>query len=371
MHTSTLTSLLLAIVALVSCDASEDDIADRSGRSPPRYGELRVFEGRIQGAYATGTEVIGLGGAPVSTPGEVNPSLFGILAPAAVPDGAPPRVLAYNSFEGGVPVIRLRDVETGDEQVLDRGAYSVAWRDDGALAYFKGLKDRVADPEKHLGHLLVRASAESPAEAWTTRPARYTAAAWAGESLIAHRSRGATTDVLALEGPGVVRVLAEDAALVALSPDGAEALVTDQVTTPSVRLLRVEDGKEVAAFTFPASPGSDHVIQYVAHSGSWGGEVAVAAVTEGLAVFEVGEDSLALQQVLHLDPEQFPLGLMEPQLDASGRVILASVELAPTPGAAVPLTAMLECDRIALRCATTEPLPYFPPARAVYNPSRP
>jgi hypothetical protein len=109
---------------------------------------------------------------------------MGWLAPVGVaaPDGT--RV-AYSSWEWyldidrsrstssqgiedgqpiGAPSIRMVDVTTGSADLFEEGAFSVAWRGDGALAYFKGEVVDHRNNEAYLGSVLVRPTPDAPPE---------------------------------------------------------------------------------------------------------------------------------------------------------------------------------------------------------------
>ncbi|MDQ3991935.1 MAG: hypothetical protein M3245_06485, partial [Actinomycetota bacterium] len=371
--------LWLAVVfvasALLGCDPAVDDPPSDAGGTPPARGTLRVSGGDVAVPYASSNRLVGLATAPTGElAGEVNTSAFGVLAPGVVLNEEGDAIV-YSSFDGDGPVLRLRRLQGGEDSVVDENAFSAAWSHDGALAYFRAVERTPEDPAKRAGHVVVRDLEADTTQRWTARRGRFVVVAWAGDRLLAYR-RGAETwpDLVVFDGRGRMRVLAEESGLVAVSPDGRMALVTvEPDRSPTVHLLRVEDGARLAALTFPEAPDRPNVgpVTFVAPLGSWVGDVAVAAVTEGIATFRVGPRSVDLEQLLHLDPESFPVGATEPQLDASGRRVSAVVELAVRPQAALPETAVISCDRVSLRCRSTAPLSYAPPPRLVYDPSRP
>ena len=112
-------------------------------------------------------------------------------------------------------------------------------------------------------------------------------------------------------------------------------------------------------------------INYVADSGAWAGRSVIAAVTGGLAVFRVTRDEIILTQLFGVDPNAFPLGLVEPKSDATGQYVVAVAELAQRPRAAVSRTALMECELARRRCVLGRSSPSFVPPRPVYDPSRP
>lgn len=334
-----------------------------------------MVDGSIDAIYSTGKLVYGLPGqaAAERLAGPVHTPFTAALAPGAIPDGDPPRAIAYNSFSEKRPVIRLHDLATNEDFILDEGAYSIAWRYDGAIAYFKGLEPRVRKPAEYLGHVVVRASPRASPQPWTEEPGRYVVAAWAEDKLLVHRQTDEWPDLLVFDGAGRMRVLAKEAALVALSPDGTQAFITVRPDpTPAVEVVSLDNGAELTRFAFPAGPSrGGQEVTYVADSGSWVGGRVVAGVSQGFAVFRIDGTRIGLEQLLRLDPEAFPLGATEPRLDESATRLFATVELQQRPRAALPRMGLLECDRINLRCEVTPPRPYLQPPRVLYNPSRP
>jgi hypothetical protein len=383
-------ALLLGALVLAGCSHPEPDRGEGARPSASNAGaaetatgsresaELTVVDGELeQTTWVLQDQVYGLPGtqAPERLGGAVNAPFVGTLSPAAVPHPANDRLLAYNSFLEERPVLRVHDLEKGEDFVVDEGAYSLAWRRDGALAYFKGLTPSVQNPARDRGHVIVRASVESEPVRWTAEPGRYAVSAWVGERLIAHELGQEWPNLVVFDGPKRTRTLAKRAALVALSSDGEQAFITrEPAPSPTVSAVDIANGDEVATFTFSdeVDPIRGQPINYVVDSGTWtGDDTVIASVTRGLAVFRVANDKIALEELLGVDPEAFPLGLTEPKSDESGRYVAASAELMQKPGAATSRTAIMECDRVERRCVLGRSGPSFLPPRLVYNPSRP
>src|SRR5436190_14378157 len=95
----------------------------------------------------------------------------------------------------------------------------------------------------------------------------------------------------------------------------------------SVRVLDVATGREQAWLDVTtASPA----LRWIGYSGSWSGSHVVAPASPGLAVFQVGADSIDLEQVLALDRSQYPAGVEQPWFaDAWGNHIVASADVPP------------------------------------------
>lgn len=196
--------LLLGALVLVGCSHSEPEqeegarpSASKAGKAETATGshrgvegaELAVVDGELERtAWVMQDQIHGLpgNGAPVKLGGVVNAPFVATLSPVAGPHPANNRLLAYNSFLEERPVLRVHDAARDKDSVVDEGTYSLAWRRDGALAYFKGLEPRVEDPAQYLGHVVVRASVESEPVRWMAKLGRYAGSAWAGERLIVH-----------------------------------------------------------------------------------------------------------------------------------------------------------------------------------------
>jgi hypothetical protein len=326
-----------------------------------------------------GHESVTLAAAPL-TP------LAGWLTPVAVPssDG---RYVAYNAWrelreddpalswqDQGIspgdplarPSIRLHDLESGTDRKYVDGALSLAWRGDGAIAYFKG-----ADPDyragvRYVGDVFVRDTVQGSARRWTEKPDRYVVAGWAGGTLLVYRvGAGESLDVLALDGPGKSRVLAANAGLVAVSPDGTRAFIEHgpESGPPRVNLLAVANGGRLASLDLTTVDPSVGVVGY---SGDWQGDLVAAASASGLALFRITDDRIELAQTLRA-PGQ---GIAEPRFVGASRV---TGWTSSSSGG-----AFVDCDRASGRCARAVPMPAargaegFPAwRRPVYNPSRP
>ena len=377
-RTASRCSATLVVVALLAAACTDDGGGSGGKEAPhrePRFesGTLKIAadETDIDAPYVVENRLYGLpeNESVAKLAGVVNSSLIGTLAPAAVVDPSG-RYVAYHSFTRRRPVLRVHDLKAHDDSLLAQSAFSLAWAERG-IAYFKGLEPRVEDPLDYLGHVFVRSSLRGRAKRWTDAPARYAASAWAGDRLIVHRMTRAWPDLLVFEGPRRARVLAEDAALIAVSPDGSLAFVTKRPSpAPVVSVVRVADGRTLASLDLD-DVSTEPSISYVADSGSWAEDEIVAAVSGGLAVFRFHSDSITLEQALRVSPKIFPTGVLEPRADASGRRIVTWGGLAPRPRAAVGTNVILECDRTTLRCARGRSIAVPLAPRAVLNPSRP
>lgn len=363
-------------LAAAGCGAAEQRAGGEPVAGPPAF-------------YAVGARVFGLPGVAGRLEAPPVAPLAGWLTPAGVPS-PDARYLAYNvwrelrrddpalswadqGIEPGDPLatpsIRVYDSAIGADELLANGAFSLAWRRDGALAYFKGAEADYRAAVPYVGDVVVQASLGAPAEVWSRAPARYVVVAWAREHLLAYREReGEALDVVVFDGPERMRVLAPDSALVAVSPDGRRAVVEQGPASgrPFVRVLDVNRGDEIAALDLT---GADPAVGAVSYSGDWRGDRVVAASASGLAIFRVEGDQIALEQALRVAAAN---GVAEPRFaDEAGERVTAWTS--ERDGG-----VFLDCVRALARCTRVVPLPDargvhgFPVwRRPLYNPSRP
>lgn len=272
------------------------------------------------------------------------------------------------------PSLRMIDTTTGADSLLVNGAYSFAWRQDGAVAFVKGTDARFRANIRYTGDIVVRDSIDAPDQIWTSKADFYVAVAWAGETLLAYRiGEGESLDLLALTGRGRSRVLAANAWLVAVSPDGTRALISER-GVGAASLIDVATGSSLASLdlTQTLDPATGESLGYLAYGGSWVGDRVAAEGASGIVILDVTSSSLSLHSVLSLPAAQFPMPPHEPRFtDASGSRVIA---WAPVPGAggeaAGRLYLYLDCnveDAVCRLGPTTGSRVFYP----VSNPSRP
>jgi hypothetical protein len=340
----------------------------------PRTGPLSVREGlkKPPGAIVRGTTLVDEKGARSELGASVSGSMMGPLSPVAVRSGDG-TLIAYNTWEElravdadrsfsaqgieqgaalGVPSLRIHD-EQGKDFPLARGAYSAAWRHDGAIAFVQGVDPVFRASPTYDGQVVVRESVHGRDVAWTSAPAHYVVYGWAGDRLLFYRiGLGEKTELLVADAADKIRSLAEGTAI-AVSPDAAHVAVLSEDAT-SVRVLDVASGREQSWIDVTTATPA---LRWVAYSGSWVGDHVVAAASAGLAVFRVGPGSLTLEQVLSLDHAQFPVGVQEPRfVDDAGNEITASADVPPSNGNG-GVSFLLLCDRVARTCERTDGAP--------------
>jgi len=359
---------LASVVAVLSAGCVHAGDGEQSApRRGPIVAPVTLAErGTSEAAYVVDDRLFRPGGdGPVKLAGAVNANLGASLAPVAVQDPAGTAVV-YTSWRGRRPVLRLRDERTGIDSVLEEGAHSAAWDRAGRLAYFKAARPDFGDPRRYLGHVVVRTSRARPSRAWTPRAGRYVVAGWARGTVVAYRLGTGFPDLVVLDRPGRERVLARGSALVALSPDGARAFVSQYgVTPPLVRVLDVASGGEVARLHVDRRAAA-----YVVESGSWMGERVFATSPTGIVVFRVAATGIAVERVLRTE-HQFPGGVGETRAVGEGGRVVALGELPSQPREAIPRAALVECDVEKFRCVRVAVASSAAPPRPIYNPSRP
>jgi hypothetical protein len=339
-------------------------------------------------AYTVGAKVFGLPTGPAELAAPAVAPLAGWLTPAGVPspDG---RYLAYNAWrelrhddprlswsDQGIdpgdalatPSLRVYDTRSRTDVPLADGAFSVAWRADGALAYFKGAEPDYRAGVPYTGDVVVRSSLAGDPEVWSSKRARYIVAGWAGTRVIAHREReGEALDVTVFDGPGRMRVLAPDSALVAISPDGRRVFVEQGPAQgrPTVRVIDVETGREAAALDLTRV---DPAVGMIGYAGDWRGDRVVASSASGLAVFRVLQGKIKLERTLRVAAAT----VAEPRFVAGSAGRVKAWTSVRRGGVFLDCTfAVGSCDR-AMPLPGAHGVRGFPVwRRPLFNPSRP
>jgi hypothetical protein len=324
------------------------------------------------------------------------------------PDG---RSLVYTAVEPrrayappAMPMLRLHDFATGHDRVLERGADSAAWRRDGALAYVGGLVARTRSLPS--GHVFVRRSLSDPAVRWSTRPARYTAIAWAGDQLLVHAVAAGENlpaggeGVYAFSGPGRARklplsgvVAVDPLGELVIGPIGLEPFFADSL---NFRVVRVRDGAVLDQLDLPPiiNPNMPYAAGHWVTGGSWAGEYIVVAATgsetsDALVLLRFEDGRLSPAHVFRLESNSAArAGFVDPGsgpwstfgnprfVDDEGDEIVAWATTTRKEGRRMVVSSVfLVCSRKEKECRRTDPLPgltdSFDPRAFVENLSRP
>jgi hypothetical protein len=377
----------LSWVAVVAFGALTAIGATQSIGSASTHPEVRALtvhsaDGPPRGLFVAAGQVAGRRRAALA--GTASSPLSGWIAPVAVPTAGGEQ-LVYSTWKElrdqdpelswskqgihpgaalGTPTLWVHDFASGRDEVLDTNSFSAAVRSDGAIAYVRGTAAYRAF-RKYTGDLVVRSSLSDPPVVWSTAPAEYVAAAWAGDTLLAYRiDEGEQLDVLALDGPGKQRVLMADANLVAVSPDGSEAFLANEADVPgSVSVVDVADGTIAETLDLGSL---DEGILWAAYGGSWLGDLVAAPTNTGIAVFDVGSGAISLSELLKSAADTSAEDLIEPQFTGDTDHIVVRGDAASGEG-----TTALECELATATCLAQETRPGSAWLHPAYNPSRP
>ena len=351
----------------------------------PHSGRLEITEGAATapGVYVGGDDLTGPASSNADLRGHgqkldraASSPLVGGDGPVAAPspDG---RLVAYSTWawtkdvdwskafgeQGiatadplGTPTLRIHDTHGNRDRALEPGTFGAAWRADGALAYARGDPVSYRANLPYLANVVVRASATADPLAWTEQADRYRVYGWAGGRLIVTRGQeGGGADAEVLDGPGKIRLLAAQAGVLGISPDGRHALVS--VGTPgdgavTISLRNVADSTEAARLPLSTAvdPVTGQVLSWVAGPGSWTGDHVLVSSDAGLVVLHVDARSVSVEQVLHVDLARVTTGsIYEPRFaDDAARTVVWWADV-PRNGAA-PESAQFVCDRYTLTC---------------------
>jgi hypothetical protein len=273
----------------------------------------------------------------------------------------------------GVPSVRIYDSTTGRDRLVATGAYSPALSSNGDLAFVKGDANVVRQNVEYAGQVVVGATRNGSFAQWTTDAARYFPYAWAGGSLLVYKGLqdSEATDLYAFTGPGQSHLVAPEATVIALSPDGTRVLVT--VSRRMVEVVRVADGAVESSLALDgpgvATPDSNSTPHALMYSGSWFADRVVANSDAGLVVLNV-KGGLRLESVFKTP---FVHGLVEPTFtDATHVVGWADLTPVSVGKYAEPAYdhALASCDLVGASCTTGPSQPARAWTRWINNPSR-
>lgn len=367
-------------------------LSAQSTRSSIRGAVLHLSHGQGGGTAPT------IGGGD-----EVIAALTGSLSPVAV-ESADGNAVVYSAWHQlshpdpgavgqglsqgdaiGNPSIRLYNGSTGQDILIASGAYSPALSRDNHIAFVRGDESTVRQNVDYNGQVVVStlntATAEAPlseteTQSWTTESARYFIYGWAGSTLIVYKSlpESEAADVYGFTGPDSGRLIAPNALVVAMSPDGTRLLIT--VERRMVEVVRVADGAVEASMALDGdnvapddSSTTPHAIMF---SGSWYGDRVAANSDMGLVILNV-QDGIHIESIF--STPGFATGITEPiLLDDSHVIGWAELGSLPAPNTVNEETAydnaLVACDLTAHSCDVAPASPARSWARWVANPSR-
>jgi hypothetical protein len=269
--------------------------------------------------YLFGTHLVG-GGFDATIAALPEGREVGTLSPVAsfLPDGRM-LYLAWDSASQSTEV-HVFDPGSGDDRVGIGGVSSVAVRNDGAIAYSIGhtgiyTQPLLPSPTTSLGVMsgidVTPDARFDSSVSWVFGPGPYVTVGWAGDTLLAyHQTDGETWDVLAIDGPNRVRTLAQNARIVAISPDGTDVMLDVSSgpadTLQTWTLMRVTDGSVVTSREFTAKFDHEMGVDLGSlGSGDWIGDLVLADTGAETVILRVGS-TISVDQTVGTD-------LVEPQ----------------------------------------------------------
>ena len=298
------------------------------------------------------------------------------------------RYIAYHSWRNEVPSLHVHDTATNDDRTLVRGAHSLAWSNDGRIAYLRGLTARFRPQTAYEGHVVVQDGLGGRPVRWTTRHGKYEVLAWARERLLVQLVRCLvcrdTRDpgVYELERSGRLRALGL-ASLVALSPDGRYAFgrhdpVPGQDSPSSaVRLVEIASGRVVDQLDLARAARAAGLRGLLAGSiqgGAWRGREIVATFSgldAAVLILRVERENVEVRRVFRVPrgtlPSAYGVSFGTPTfVGRSNRRIAVLLR-----GSAGPAAVVLVCDRARTRCTRGRRLAIREWVAILGNPSRP
>lgn len=343
--------------------------------TPPPSGSSWFRGSKIAVAHAAGTTNAVIGGTE-----EILGPLTASLVPVAVrsEDGS---TVAYSTWQQlgprgvasatgtplGRPSLRVFASAEGRDLRTIVGAHAPTLSPDGRLAFLEGKDPIVRMNTPYIGQVMVGNPQDPAFEPWTTEPARYLPYGWAAGTLLVYKGipESEGSDIYAFSGPGVPRLLAPSAAIVAISPDGLQVLVaTDD---RALEVIRVADGAVTASLRLDglgvAAIDSTTTPHYVQYSGSWLGDRVVANSDLGLILLAVPAGTIRIETIL-ATPD-LPHGIVEPTfVDAAhvrgwADITISTLNASPNEEPGYD-NALVSCDLDLLTCTRGEASPPLP-----------
>lgn len=284
--------------------------------------------------------------------------------------GGPPNATPGTGAPEGRPSIWALDEASGAARLLADGANSFALLGQ-RLAYVKGQRADYYNGEPYVGDIRVQnLDGAGAATVLVPEIANWRIAAWAGTDLLVYKlGEGEAMDLYVVRAGGSMELLAPDSALVAISPDGHQALISTLAATESQIAILDLDKKKAVAHAFVGHGPNGEPIDGLAANGDWQGDTIVAAAT-GLSGYvtlrQTGSD-LHVVAVRDLGRSAYPWRVEEPTITQDGGVMVTAY----TPGGkwgGVEAGIVATCFDDGCRSFEPEGPPIEP--KRVHNPSR-
>jgi len=282
--------------------------------------------------------------------------------------------------------LRIHDVVSGNDEELVADAFAPVWRADGVIAYGKTAHRNSSGGDVGAvipARVVVRSGLRSAPTDWISTPGDYVPLAWARRRLLVERlGANGTATLLAVDGPGLVRRLA-DGWLDALSQDGRLAAISDdgaggRPTGPLIRLVDTANGAVAAELDVRRSSvdGLSWGALAAAGPGDWSGSTIVVPAGGGVLVLSTRKGALAIEKVARFTADAGVRGAeyLEAHFVGPGSrtILVKAAVLSPRATSGQARQSVLACDIDKSACLRGGPA--GSPAHwlgLVANPSRP
>lgn len=295
------------------------------------------------------------------------------------PTEAPGDPVVPDGTHMNTPSIRLLDLESGEDELAQSGARSIAWRADDMYAYTIGVDSDYRYNVTYMRRVVVQEGLEGSPAVWTPDADQYTVQQWADGALLVWKEvLGGSGELLAFAGPDAyTRILPEGQMFLCVSPDGTRILTESGGFSGGgepfvVHEIEWRTGTEVASISLKGvlDPATGEQVRPALIAAWEGDRIAVGLYPAHLAMLSAAGDTLALEDVVTFRHPSLKAGAPQAILldEAAGMVCIIgregpeNVELERTSVITYDLSSG-ECSRwIAPGTAAT---------RFVVNPSRP
>lgn len=268
----------------------------------------------------------------------------------------------------GVPTIHLVDLERRDDSTFERGAYSAAISSTGQIAYAVGVVDELQAGVPYASSVVVSSTDGAQSVSWSVESAEYVVAAWAGDELLVYKRTaidGEQYQLVALDGLGGERLIADGGILGALDESGRHAFLVTSLHTdsadPDAAMASIVDLATAAVVSsFPARDLAASGVKSLAGNGEWRDGKVIVGGAPGPAVFDVTR-TISFESTIALDNVQFPFGAHRVSFatDATIAILWTDAPVAGSGGAPGRArtyeTRSLMCDRIQRSCKASRP----------------
>jgi hypothetical protein len=277
------------------------------------------------------------------------------------------------------PSIKVLDLQSGATTTLADGAVSFAVSDSGEIAYVKGEIPDYYGSVPYVGTIELANMGGGSTRTIVSSPGAYRVAGWAGSDLLYYVSgEDENLDLYRVREGDPPQLVAESAAIIAISPDGTRVILQRLgVPEGEILLLDVESGKELAHID-KLTDADGSPLGALVGFGDWQGDEVIAAMAgdhlPGLVYLSVVESDIKVVGTVSWSLEELPWGLGSARFDEAADSVTA-IGIIPPKDAGAPdaayLTEVITCYSFGRNCTLDIPAPNtsgepFP----IFNPSR-